>query len=530
MNYVICNLDQKPFFSKLMSKFLVANFQMLNDLNQIKTVFSNPLKDTGFIIIDVTSSFYQSSSSLTSFNGFEIAADLRRLYKIKNPIIYHSYFPAKYFEAIAAIDIRFKIIFGSGSTFLQYPYSKSTFEEAVLSVKTLTTAALQDVIIMLCNLKGVVLDKLNHDLSYESNLTSVKKLFKSIENYLSAKQIINLEWNNYIIKITKSIKNQNKEEFITLKQSLLKVCELQLNQESKEIIIDTKPVFKILLVDDRVEELIKNKELFSKKFIVESTTHANQAIEILKADTYNQILVVICDWRLYETENLTFWQPLQGYDVLNYASKNGIRALFAITGQVDYIVHEIRNLMNIRFKLIKKENIASFDQFQLFIDVLQEACLEIENTILNQPRTANWRTNVFKKKVFEYSLKELYELKRNDLNYFEEIQNNSDQLWEKLINNEEILSFLPELSTSKIDESLLNSVLIIRRLYLGLYYRNYEISQISRQIFNKDNKGDITQHRSKLCIELNDLKNYKILPEERAWLIKKGILNVGNER
>jgi hypothetical protein len=56
-------------------------------------------------------------------------------------------------------------------------------------------------------------------------------------------------------------------------------------------------------------------------------------------------------------EKQTYWQPLQGYEVLDFAAKNGIRSLFALTSQADFVVHHLRNLMGIRFSMFKKENL-----------------------------------------------------------------------------------------------------------------------------------------------------------------------------
>ena len=92
-------------------------------------------------------------------------------------------------------------------------------------------------------------------------------------------------------------------------------------------------------------------------------------MQILKKDYNNNIKAIIVDWRLYNNNNnINNWQTYQGYDLLEYANKQGNRVLITLTGQDNDLVYKIRNQQSIFYKIYKKETL--HNHIDLFIQQL----------------------------------------------------------------------------------------------------------------------------------------------------------------
>ena len=309
---------------------------------------------------------------LSSNYGFDIANFIRTKTKSFSPIIFYSPIQQKYFETKSEKEIKYKILFGRGSAFIESPFKEQQLTKLAESLQPLNKASLHDVATMLCDLKGIVIDKLNHDLKFNADVDAV---IAKVSPYLSAEQkrLIGLE--KFTTEIKKSIKTNQEYEFNDLKSSFILLCNQKLIPKGENISNENRTKYKVLFVDDLQEELVKVKNYLGKEYEIEVATTGASAIQILKDDTKNKIVAVVSDWRLFmDAKQKTYWQPLQGYEVLDFAAKNGIRSLFTITSQADFVVHHIRNLMGIRFSLFKKENLTTADQWKVLSDVLFESC------------------------------------------------------------------------------------------------------------------------------------------------------------
>lgn len=512
--------------------------------------------------------------SLSKNYGFDIANELRTKLKSTAPIILYSPIKAEFFEQKSQNEIKYKILFGRGSAFLEAPFKESDLSKLAEIIEPLSNAALHDVATMLCDLKGIVIDKLNHDLKFSAD---IDKIIGSITPYLSEYQKKKIKLAEFCGNI-KKVKIQ--DDFNALKLQFITLCNHELTEKGKEKPLErnTKP-HKVLVLDDLQEELNRAKENLKAQFAVEEAVTGEQAIDILKKDVENEIVAVIADWRLFTNAKQTYWQSLQGYEVLNFAATNGIRSLFALTSQADFVVHHLRNLMGIRFSMFKKENLITTDQWKVFADVLFEACEEAELIRTSIPDSDNWKKNDRaidgdeEKRINKYtpgrniftkyskgsevtyvsytSLHEQYLAYRHSHDretLFRKVDEKADEVWENLTalykNNieykgVEILRNRFDIETPK--DSLLFPVLVLRRIWMALWYKHVDdseklsqslITEHSKFIFGIiHNEGNPSfegnkqaAEQTKLCISIPQVRNKIMLPEERVWLIKWKLL------
>ena len=566
MNYIICNTERKPHFLKELSKINLkeSDVVFVFDKEKFNEIFSAKISSNGFVLIDIEANWNKEETE--NFYGFDIAADLRRIYRVKNQIIFHSTFTSEHFENQSQSDIKFKLMYGRGSSFIRYPFTVEALKEKLLNTTPISVATLHDVVTMLCDLKGIVIDKLNHELRFEKGAASLQQLFASIEPYLSNDQRQLIEMADYLEKLQQSINKDDRTMFLSQKDLFLKLCTRHLTQTGNIESELSKPTHTILLVDDRENELEKYAAELSKDFIVVKTKSGTEAIEILKDDSANNIKAIISDWRLFQDDTLTYWQTLQGYEILEYAAKSGTRALFALTSQADYVVHHIRNLLGIRFSMFKKDNLETADQWKLFKDVLTEACEETTQLISNIPKGTGWTKADAGKK----SLHQQYLEKRNSPEWksFEsDITESSNQIWEyyEAFISGALQESLQDFSVrfGIVLKNKIDGVLIARRICIALFFnqgkiyknilgKNYPRVDVYSHFRNKFFSDFIEENQDKddselkgksleeyalskminastgllnttLCLDVEELAaKGAMLPEERNWIENKG--------
>lgn len=469
--------------------------------------------------------------------GFDIANYIRTKTKSFAPIIFYSPIQQKYFEKKSEKEIKYKILFGRGSAFREAPFNQQELTELAESIEPLNKASLHDVATMLCDLKGIVIDKLNHDLKFDADIDTV---IEKVSPYLSItqKRLIGLE--KFAIEIKQCVEDKNQNDFQNAKLQFITICNQELTEDGKEKPLEKKVKHKVLVVDDLLEELNKVKKYLNDEYEVEVANTGEKAIQILKADSANKIVAVISDWRLFADAKQNYWQPLQGYEVLEFASETGIRSLFALTSQADFVVHQIRNLMGIRFSLFKKENLNTAEQWKVFSDVLFEACqhaVESRASILDAFPT--WNKSWKERGVDQKSLKLQY------IDYWNSIDRDSDlninieskvnDMWDYLMETKNpYLIGEEKFQDYKVSIKVLRlkKILVLRRIWFGLWF-NYLAQGKSKEaltelvymkIFGFPGEGSIPQRTLNLCIQLDKINKKFMLPEEVEWLTKKGLL------
>ncbi len=503
----------------------------------------NTVKDIEGLIWLINLHINWNGRKLSNNYGFDIANFIRTEKKSKAPIVFYSPVPKTYFEKRSEKEIKYKILFGRGSAFLETPFKETDLIKLAESIEPLSNAALHDVATMLCDLKGIVIDKLNHDLKFGSDVNSV---FTSISPYLSAYQKQSIQMYEFAEKL-KQRKNANDSNgFFSDKQQFITLCNMQLTASGNLVNVAGKPKHKILVIDDKAEELRNIVENLAADFDIVQANRAEQAIEQINKDSANNITAIVSDWRLYEQENPNQWQPLQGYEILDFASKNGIRALFALTSQADFVVHHIRNLMGVRFSMFKKENLLTAEQWKVFADVLNESCEHTIQLRASLPDdSAQWTKEILKNgeplKTLKQQYIEIWNSEERD-SYFSKITTTANEIWDYLRatpkNNTLTIEFGITVPTKVL---ILEPILIYRRIWLALWFSKTDIgkrvskeniSKYSEEIYKKMFAPGITKSMSssatalsfKLCLEINKVHQGKFLPEEKEWLISQKLL------
>jgi hypothetical protein len=479
--------------------------------------------------------------------AFDIANLIRTKKKSKAPIIFYSPIQPAYFEKKSKNEIKYKILFGRGSAFIDVPFKDAALTKLVDAIEPLSNAALHDVATMLCDLKGIVIDKLNHDLKFEADIDTV---IASISPYLSNKQKELIGLDAFVVEI-KCIKDgETKESFDKVKRDFINTCIDELTEAGKDKPRVKATKHKVLVIDDLQAEIENAKSFLKEDFIIEEATTGAAAIGILKKDVKNEIVAVISDWRLFTDVNQNYWQPLQGYEVLDFAAKHGIRSLFALTSQADFVVHHLRNLMGIRFSMFKKENLKTPDQGRVFSDVLFEACEQTVQLRCAIPKSVNWAKSENKGRNASYtSLHQQYIEKWNAENrdtYFSGVEEICNDIWAYLESVRPLKYKGVYTLKSKYDLTLsptkpeLFPVLVFRRIWMALWYSKNTTNNLSRESITESLEfcyevmftGMSKKYESnspgvelnKLCLLTNEILAVKMLPEEKDWLIKQGLI------
>lgn len=473
--------------------------------------------------------------------GFEIANELRTKLKLKAPIVFYSPIQKEYFEQKSEKEIKYKIHFGRGSAFLEAPFKETDLKKLAESIDPLSNAALHDVATMLCDLKGIVIDKLNHDLKFVAK-DKIDEAIGSVTPYLSEYQKGKIKLEEFTTNIKAAT---NQDDFNALKLQFITLCNQELTEKGKEKPQERKKKHKILVLDDLQEEINKAIENLKAEFIIEDVATGKKAIDILKKDVKNEIVAVIADWRLFTDEKQTYWQPLQGYEVLDFAAKNGIRSLFALTSQADFVVHHLRNLMGIRFSMFKKENLNTPDQWKVFGDVLFEACESAVNLRADMPKSKQW-TNELNEKSYKQLYLEMWNADNRDEFLFS-VEEKCNEIWKYILEERENSFKKIQVIKDKFDVEIpkkeldLFPVLVMRRIWMALWYLRVDnLDRMSRESVTETvnwvyqvvctgmssnydgNHANVEQN--KLCLMSKEIQNKKMLPEERDWLVRQNLI------
>lgn len=485
----------------------------------------------------------------SNFYGFDIANFIRTEKKSKAPIVFYSPIPKTYFEKRSDKEIKYKILFGRGSAFLEAPFKEADLNKLAESIEPLSNVALHDVATMLCDLKGIVIDKLNHDLKFGLDNAGIDKVIGSVTPYLSELQKNEIKLNEFVINIKAAT---SEDDFNSIKRPFIILCYERLTgqgnkeqqEKRKEEQQEDEHKHTVLVLDDLPEEIAKAKKHLEKTFSVKTALTGKDAIRILKEDVKNDIVAVITDWRLFnDSKKKTYWQSIQGYEVLDFAAKNGIRSLFALTSQADFVVHQLRNLMGIRFSMFKKENLKTADQWKTFSDALMDACMDAVNARASKLDVfIKWKESWIRKGETQPCLKEQYIEYWNTIDKEStdnQIETETERILELLLNKEEThLIGQHELAdygfSNKVFE--LKKTLTLRRVWFALWFhllddpkfKRVSISTHTQKVYNEmigsGSGGSIAQKLLALCIQQDKVSEKYMLPEEIEWLKRKKLL------
>lgn len=374
--------------------------------------------------------------------------------------------------------------------------------DKVGELKPLSRAAVADVVEMLLDVRGYLLDMITHKLMFieetaekakdieEESLNNLNSVEIIIDRHFTVSEKMRIEFPKYKDSLHIAQLKFEKDEYYKLRQELRDKCEIELeSRKSVPSKKDSKERLKILLLDDDPDWLKKFENYFADSFEIVSTTSGNEAITILSSDENSDIHGVVADWRIYKDfRDTSKWQEVQGYDILDYAAKNSSRALIALTSLTDAIVHKIRNELNLNITLITKDYVDFENNTNLFKNIITEKCNEAAVVRASLPDGKRW-TEIPNKAPYRSLRKQYLEIfNSGDWRTFEseKITQIADLLWSNykkclgVFNrsyNAEINKINDIYSQYGLSESKyeLRDILILRRIWLALWFNRNNI-------------------------------------------------------
>ncbi len=476
-------MDEQVFY--LINRDIENIFQIkspnsvLNETDYVKTLKDHNSIKAVVILAELT----WNGSKYSDFYGFQIAYELRAKYKFLFPIIITSLLKQTYFENLAQNQIKFKLLFGRGTAFIQIGKNMGDeINDAIqkLSLFPLSSPVLTDINEMLLNQRGFIIDKITHDLRVNKSKEEIGSTFDEISKYLDGRQASSLKLEDYKSGLLESTNKQ--DNFNKIKEGLILKCQQELLAGAPLEETVAKKKHRIVVLEDDPgfgKKIVENLKDYFEEIILKEK--AREAIECIDADKNNSITGIITDWRLYEDySKKTYWQ-LQGYEVLDYAAKKRFIALFSLTSLHDRYVNDIRNKLGLEIHLFKKQylELEGKAQWEMMADTVRQKCDSITYLIASQPTGTRWETDYFdrsEKRIPIKSLKTKYIEMRNSSSWkvFEEyLTEKSDKAWRyyKEVFNE---TFYFESMSNKYGYQIaakdpdLKHILIVRRIYLAL--------------------------------------------------------------
>lgn len=475
--------------------------------------------------------------------GFEVARKIRVEMQSMAPIIFYSPIPVNYFERESEVK-KYRLLYGCGSGFIEAPFTRAKLDEWIdgdKRIPSLSRAALRDAQIMLCDLKGLILEELDHGLEFgrdpQTCLNRVRELLEPTQRSL-------ISFETYEGEL-QSTYNTDAARFNKAKVGLTTECREQIvGSETTPGNDPDQTGYTILILEDDKRWSEAMKALLGSRFNVVETGNAEDAIQHLRDDTQNEIIGVICDWRLKQ-QNSLYWQKYQGYDVLQIALETGTRALFALTSVEDHLVHSIRNEMDLQFHLVKKQSLKTEGQKALFSDVLFEHC---HNTVSNKFVSHCKQWNEVYKPLY-MRLKSTNQWK----DFHMRVEGIAEFVLQKLYSDPTRKIALSEelgLSITTKGSPNLDSIFAIRLIWFGLWFRDLYQEDMENAAINRHLRNIYlrTTNANKTSAKKNEpTKNYgnqmsnlgfvkrdlvidshsglpNLLPHELKWLTAKGLL------
>ncbi len=378
--------------------------------------------------------------SYADFFGFRILRFLRLNLNIKAPVILLSFLDKQWFlQERTKPD--FQILNTPGHYFFQLPVDWSVLLQK--SFKRLNENTLHDINNTFYSLEGFI-DEEFHNLK--------NKVFKSIKDFKHKTALFNAVFFEVLeaferLEICLDLKgNKSLEDILAnLKKDLEKKIIQQEDYDANAVVIDNyigeikrllppdikrpddlvieeRPAWEVLFVDDDIPIALRVQELFFEKKIKCNIAHnAEDAFKILKADKDNNIVVLICDYRLLNADES--WQDVQGYNILEsvFLDFNNDLAFFSLTSFNKRTLIRMQNMHNMKVHSASKDDVIGKSNtvtgFNLFADKILEEGNKVFDLKRSQPKASSWIKGYSKK--FDRPLKAYYRMHRlsNDLVY-----------------------------------------------------------------------------------------------------------------
>lgn len=515
-----------------------------------------------------------SGKKYSDFYGFDIACELRLKHKILTPIVMVSFMPETFFQD----NYKYNILKARGTDFLQLPFESEELIKSATEIRPLTQASLADISSLLLNSRYLI-DRFTHDIRFELDKDSIIAKAKNILSDLPVDFPKNYSWDELVSKLAEN--NLSEEEFYLRKKEIILKLNSLLVPNFEDIEASKK--YRILLLEDNQEDAQIILDALQPYYEITHISQGEEVIRMIDLDEINEFQALICDWRLLKPGSYK-QQNWQGYEVMEYAGSKRFYALFSLTSLDDDSRKIIAPYISCSFTPLTKDFEKGSSLWRLYIPIINQRIEENLMIIAGLPTGEGWykqdKADYKKdnqgnkqttKKVFA-SFHQQYLEKRNSSSFVlwnNDISDISSRMWKYYQ-----LALAPESDRSLQDISTkwgielnrdVRNVLVLRRLYLALWYNQSRLEIAIRVKSHRDYKvienpvvniysvirkkywDDVLDNSSaeeefykkllsaakafvsQLALEPKSLPA-GILPEEKAWLYSIGVdVNKGND-
>lgn len=514
---IVCDNNHKSYFLQTAKN---KDLRFITSETEFEFLNIDEVVQYGRIII--FAEILWQGKKYNDFYGIDIAVLMRLKLKSLSPILIVSFLPKDYFGKDN--KVKYNILNARGTCFLRLPITFNEADSMLSGIIPLLPATLTYLSTLLIDVRYLV-NVLTHDLRLEADNDKI---------YLSLRKMEQLSATNIYPKLQKLSdtiilvhSERNESEFYTLKKELINTLNIYMQHTRKDTLpTNDKVKSKVLLLDGNINDLEWATNALQSYFKVYAFQNALEAKIWIEQDTNNELSAIICDWQLLNPDSHEH-QDLLGFEVLDYASKKGLYALFSLTSTDDFSIREIDAQLNFEHQLFTKDFQQGEALWKMYIPIIQQKIDKNIALIASLPTGSRWKTAKDKKAK---SFHEQYITIRNSTDWFSfenEISVEASKSWayyEKFVNN--------RITSDKyiiISNTDLKNVLIARRIYLAYWFTcNANNSDKNRYIYqdftgnSEPNEESIKQFVFRLCIK-SELLPQGILPEEKTWLKSQNI-------
>ena len=572
MNYFRLNIGGNSILVIWNSE--ISNTIFGEEITLIDATIESDLVKNQYSAVIILGELIWDGKKYSDFYGFDIACELRLKHKLLIPIVMVSFLPESFFKD----NYKYNILKARGTDFLQLPFNPEELVKCASEIRSLSPASLADISSLLLNSRYLI-DRFTHDIRFELDKTGLITKANNILTDLPDDYKRNYPWDELISKLAAN--NLSEEEFYLQKKEIIIKLNSLLIPTFDEL--DESKKYRILLLEDNLDDASKILDALQPYYEITLISNGEDAIQLIDQDEINEYQALICDWRLLNsgTDKQQNWQ---GYEVMEYASSKRFYALFSLTSLDDDSRKIISPYLHYSFTPLTKDFEKGSSLWRLYIPIINQRIDENLGIIASLPTGEGWikqdkadykidnqGNKQTTKKIFA-SFHQQYLQKRN---------NNSFVLWNIEISEiaRRMWNYYQSALAPRNDRSLLDiankwgielnrdvkNVLIIRRLYLALWYsqsrleiilqvKTHRESQVIENpvvniysvlrnkhwddLLNGSSDEDQTFKKlqsaakafvSQLALEPKSLPA-GILPEEKAWLNSIGIdIDLGND-
>ena len=532
--YMLCNPGES--FNLLHDQIQIINSHVAWE----SLVQSDDIKDALCFI--VVSELSWEATMYLAHQGFDYINKLRLQHHYQGPILISSIFPK---EDLGFFSFKGKFRYWRDPSLSFIPYSELLLIDGkglINQIPTgLDTSLYKDLCQSVYEIRGIIKEEFHFfEGEKRNNPENLDAQLKALFNRLAS----------YFPEYQPSLSNLAKDSLDTLNDKGVVESDLLL-EEVLNILgntIDTAvdPSFnfsmpekgKILYIDDRHEGILVNA-LEKGGFKVLYEDNKDGAIRRLKEDVFNEITIVICNYRFLDSENR--FKRDQGYHILEAVSElpNMVKTIILTSSHPSNVFIQNKNAISVHKQhiLTTKSN----QNLVAFLSLIIEEHERIQQTIVDLPNNnLNWQFYYKKhRESTEYVFKEKW-ISRTTLLILEEAAKNNGEKSVKEIHD---FRFQGKFLKNKKVKNLENirKKLLGRRIALGLsqmskvkFYsqddRWYVIdSFLKTGCFDVD-RGQRPNNLINTNLKLSIKKNYNysitdnqgLTIEERNWLRTNG--------